>query len=302
MKKHLKKIIAGIAFLSLITPLFAFAAPFDLEANYRDKFDASDVPLNLTPVTYDDGVYEIPAFLGGGTDGVHPLGSYHYLMAGSGVRITSGNIYSTIDTIETSDGFLRQTLDGKVSTSTFNTLAATVAGLTGGSSFNVSAFMANTASTTPLVATSTFNGFMSNTDKIKLDSLVAPIARAFATTTHAFTTSTGATGFQISSTRDSLVNYSVKVTTTATIGTPSEGYVVLEISPTNSSSASSWFSVGTICGNGQNVSLAALLSSVQTTYCSFNTIVPAGYYVKLRSVTVSDTPTFVYISGYEILE
>lgn len=48
-------------------------------------------------------------------------------------------------------------------TTTTSGLQSQINGLSlGGSSFNVTAFMANQASTTPLVASSTFNGFMSS--------------------------------------------------------------------------------------------------------------------------------------------
>lgn len=123
--------------------------------------------------------------------------------------------------------------------------------------------------------------------------------RVFATSSRSLSTSTGATGFQPSSTKDVSATYPIKVVTTATIGSPSEGYVALEISPTNSASAGSWYQIAQ-CGNGQNVTLAALLSSAQTTYCNVNGIIPAGYYAKLRSVTVSDTPVFTLGVGQEV--
>lgn len=296
MKTYIKRLIAGAAVLSLFAPILAIAAPFDLQASYRDKFDASDIPLNLTPNTYDDGLYQIPAFLGGGTDGVHPLGSYHFIQAGSGVRIVSGNIFSTVNTIETDDGYLADTIG--ILKSGVASLVSTVSGLgSPGVPFSISAFMSNSASTTPYVATATTTG-----GALMSGSMVAKLSqpRSFATSTRSLTASTGATGFQISSTRDAQVSYAMKVTATASIGTPSEGHVVLEISPTNSASAGSWYQVGADCGNGQNVTLAALLTSVQTTYCTVSAMIPAGYYAKLRTITVSDTPTFSYLSGQEV--
>lgn len=194
--------------------------------------------------------------------------------------------------------------DGMVSTTTevadIADLQSQINGLSGGNMFNVSAFMANQASTTPLVATSTFNGFMSGSMVTKLAAL-STSTPTFATSTRSLTTSTGATGFQISSSRPAMGVYSIKVVTTATIGSPSEGYVEAEIALTNSATASDWIPVGT-CGNGQNVTLAALLSSSQTTYCTLNVPVPIGYYIKLRSITVSDTPTFTLLSTWEKTE
>lgn len=164
MKIDMKTAAGAALMLVLAVPMMATAAPFDWEILHRDMGDSSDVTTNISPVT-DDGLYQIPAFLGGG-DG---HGSYHFLTAGSGIGMTSGNIYATIDTIETPQGHLRDTLNGLVSTST---LSSVLSILSIPPAFSVTAFMSNQASTTPLVATSTFNGFMSGAMASKL-SLIA---------------------------------------------------------------------------------------------------------------------------------
>lgn len=113
-------------------------------------------------------------------------------------------------------------------------------------------------------------------------------------------TGTGATGFQVSSTRDSVVTYSTKITTTATIAGGQEGYVVLEIAPTNSATAGDWKEVGRVT-NGQALSLALTLQSIQPVSGILMGIVPAGYYVKIRSVNTTGTPAYSVLSGQEIL-
>lgn len=113
-------------------------------------------------------------------------------------------------------------------------------------------------------------------------------------------TGTGATGFQVSSTRDAMVTYSTKITTTATIAGGQEGYVVLEIAPTNSATAGDWKEVGRVT-NGQALSLALTLQSIQPVSGSLSAIVPAGYYVKVRSVNTTGTPTYSMVSGQEVL-
>lgn len=113
-------------------------------------------------------------------------------------------------------------------------------------------------------------------------------------------TGTGATGFQVSSTRDSFVTYSPKIVTTATIAGGQDGYVVLEIAPTNSATAGDWKEVGRM-ENGQALSLAITLQSVQPVGAPLVAMVPAGYYAKLRSVNVTGTPTISYVSGQEVL-
>lgn len=107
-------------------------------------------------------------------------------------------------------------------------------------------------------------------------------------------------GFQLSTTRNALVSYSSLSTTSASISGPSIGYIVLEICPTNSSTAANWLEVGRSY-NGQTLTLAIVLGSVQPIGSPVSAIVPAGYYARLRSVAVSGSPTFSFTSGQEVL-
>lgn len=130
--------------------------------------------------------------------------------------------------------------------------------------------------------------------------ITAGTARSQSAVSHSLTTSTGAAGFQVSSARDSMVTYTISIISTATIGNAGDGTVVLEIAPTNSVTAGDWVEVARF-RNGQNITLAALLSSVQTANGAVFGMVPAGYYAKLRTVNNSGTPTYGYISGQETL-
>lgn len=111
-------------------------------------------------------------------------------------------------------------------------------------------------------------------------------------------TSTGAVGTQISTDHGNNVHYNGTVTTTATISGPSQGYLVLEVAKTNSATASDWKEQAR-CGNGQTVTLALVLNSVQTTNCQLNGFVPPSNYYKVRSVTVSGSPSFSIDSGFQ---
>lgn len=115
-------------------------------------------------------------------------------------------------------------------------------------------------------------------------------------------TGTGATGFQPSSTRDAIVNYSVTITTAVQIGlaTNVDGYVVLEIAPTNSATAGDWVEIART-PQAQNIGIALALSSTQKGGGNLTGGVPAGYYAKIRSVNVAGTPTYAYNSGQEVL-
>lgn len=108
-------------------------------------------------------------------------------------------------------------------------------------------------------------------------------------------------GNQLSSTRDAQVNYSVTIVTTATIGGASSGTLVLEIAATNSSTAGDWQEVSRFT-NGQSITLAVALQSVQTIAGTVSAIVPAGYYRRIRSINNSGSPSFTVNSGQEVLQ
>lgn len=117
---------------------------------------------------------------------------------------------------------------------------------------------------------------------------------------HSFTTSTGATGFQVSASRNVMVNYSVTIATTATIGGSASGTVVLEVASTNSSTPSDWVEIARFT-NSQSITLALALQSVQTLAGLLMGLIPTGYYVKLRTINNSGTPSYTFNSGQEVL-
>lgn len=118
---------------------------------------------------------------------------------------------------------------------------------------------------------------------------------------HSFvTTAAAANGFQVSSTKDAMVSYAATIVTTATIGGGSSGTILLEIAATNSSTAGDWKEISRLT-NGQTITLALALQSVQTIAGNLNGIVPAGYYARLRTINNSGTPTYTFNSGQEVL-
>lgn len=112
-------------------------------------------------------------------------------------------------------------------------------------------------------------------------------------------TSTGAVGTQISTTKDSWVNITGSVQTTATIGGASTGHIFVEVAPTNSATAGDWVEKGRI-GNSQTITLAIALNSVQVTEGSVMAFVPAGYYVKART-SGSGTVSYSLIGARQIV-
>lgn len=128
-----------------------------------------------------------------------------------------------------------------------------------------------------------------------------PGARSFTNNaSRSLTTSTGAAGFQVSATRDALVNYSVTINTSVSLSGNATGYVALEIAPTNSATAGDWVEVGRT-PSGQSGTLVIGLVLNQVGGGQIGTTIPAGYYAKLRTVNTSGTPTYTYNSGQEVL-
>lgn len=113
-------------------------------------------------------------------------------------------------------------------------------------------------------------------------------------------TGTGATGFQVSSSRDAEVNYSIAVSTTVSLSGNATGYVVLEVAPTNSATPSDWVEIARTT-SGQSGTLVVGLTLTQLGGGQIGGVIPAGYYVKIRSVNTAGTPTYTYNSGQEVL-
>lgn len=109
-----------------------------------------------------------------------------------------------------------------------------------------------------------------------------------------------ANGWLVSSANESEVTYSVTISCAVQIGvvTNVEGYVVLEVAATNSVTASDWKEIDRVT-NGQNISLALALATTAKVGSGISGIVPNGWYVRIRSVNTSGTPTYVYNSGQE---
>lgn len=112
-------------------------------------------------------------------------------------------------------------------------------------------------------------------------------------------TGTGATGFQISESRNAIACYTAATTTTATIGGASSASVFLEVAPTNSATAGDWIGASRLV-NSQTITLAIILQSVQGNNGQVCGYIPAGYYAKIRSAG-SGTNAISYISGWELL-
>lgn len=114
------------------------------------------------------------------------------------------------------------------------------------------------------------------------------------------TTAAAANGWQLSATHWSSANYSVTIVATSTISGSQVGIVVFEIAATDSVTASDWKEVART-PNGTALSLAVVLQNVGTGGSASGAWIPPGYWLRLRSISSSGTPSFTFNSGQELL-
>lgn len=110
---------------------------------------------------------------------------------------------------------------------------------------------------------------------------------------------TGATGTQISSTKDSTVRLTCSVSNTSSIGGPATSVVALKKCATNNATEGSWTTVATL-ENDQTVTLAIALQSIQVVKGQLTADIPAGWYVKLVN-SGSGTHTEISINGEQTI-
>lgn len=151
-----------------------------------------------------------------------------------------------------------------------------------GDTFNDVAVVANTGSYTDLINQPTIPSVARTTSVLSL-SLVG----------------SGATGTQISSTKDSTIRLSCSTSTTSTIGGPSTSIVLLKICATNNASEGSWSSVA-ILENDQTITLAIALQSIQVLKGQLCSDLPAGWFAKLVN-SGTGTHTEAFISGQQTI-
>lgn len=106
-------------------------------------------------------------------------------------------------------------------------------------------------------------------------------------------------GFQISTTRNCFVSYSVDVTTSATLISGQTGTVFLEIA-SDSGFTTNLQEVGRFV-NGNAVSLAIAITVNQSVTGTLSGFVPVAYYCRLRTANTLGSPSFTYRSGQEVL-
>lgn len=112
------------------------------------------------------------------------------------------------------------------------------------------------------------------------------------------TSSNSANGFTLSSTRPVFVSYSVGILSSSSLSGGASGYAVIETCSFNSSTGTDWMENARV-NNGQNNALIVGLGLSQPGGGNMTTIVPAGYFVRIRSVNTVGTCTFTFTPGVE---
>lgn len=174
-------------------------------------------------------------------------------------------------------------------------------GFTPYSASNPSSFVSQSGARTAVSLTTTGTSgaatYNSSTGVLNVPNYTPPAvpARSQSAASRAFNTA-----FQVSATRDALVNYSVQCTITASIAGGQSCDVVLEIA-TDAAFTAAVQTVG-IIGTGQTYTLAIAIQGVQPQTAQLTGYVPAGYYARLRTVNVSGAPVYSYRAGQEVLQ
>lgn len=175
-----------------------------------------------------------------------------------------------------------------------------------GDTFNNVAAVANTGSYTdllnqPAIPAAQVNGDWNSVSGVSqiLNKPVIPSTTRTTSVLSLALVGTGATGTQISSTKDSTVRCCASTSTTSTIGGPATSVILCKICSTNNATEGNWTTVATL-ESDQTITLAVILQSIQIVKGQLCSDVPAGWFVKLVN---SGTGTHAenFISGQQTM-
>lgn len=105
--------------------------------------------------------------------------------------------------------------------------------------------------------------------------------------------------FQISSTRDAIVSYTVDISASLTLSGGATGTVTLEYADDSGFTTNVVTVQSSV--NGNTGALTIGLSLTQTASASLCGVIPAGKYVRLRTANTAGTPSFNYRGSQEVL-
>lgn len=227
-----------------------------------------------------------------------PSGTTAQYVRGDGSLATTPVVPTNVSAFTNDAGYLTGVTSGQITTAL---------GFTPYNATNPSGYVTTAGARSAVTLTTTGSGvatYNSGTGALNIPTPPAAVARSFnnAPGRSIVSVANAANGFQISSTRDSQASYSVTIQVNATglIAGASSGYVVYEIAATNSATPGDWTEIGRWT-NGQTFTSILTLSSAQPVGADITKLIPAGYYVRMRSVNISGAPTYTVNSGQEVL-
>ena len=103
------------------------------------------------------------------------------------------------------------------------------------------------------------------------------------------------TSFQVSTTQDALVSYAVDISCTAALLAGQAGRVILEYANETG------FTTGVTTVNQGGASAGGVLNLATLNTATLTGVIPAGKFVRLRTVNTNGTPVFTYQSAQEVL-
>lgn len=129
-----------------------------------------------------------------------------------------------------------------------------------------------------------------------IDASIAPLiqARSFANPTRTLNSA-----FQISSTRDAMVSYTVDIGATISLTSGQAGTVTLQYADDSGQTTNVKTVQSSVNGNTGTLTLG--LNLTQTVTAILAGIIPAGKYVKLVTANTTGSPSFSWRAGQEVL-
>lgn len=151
------------------------------------------------------------------------------------------------------------------------------------------------ALTTIVLAESVTQGYgMTASDIVWLTPYSASASHSFANPSRSLNTA-----FQISTTRDSKVAYSVDIATSVSLSGGAVGTVFLEYADDSGFTSNVKEVQRYVNGNTGTLVIGLTLNQIAT--APLNGVIPASKYVRLRTANTTGTPTFTFRSAQEVL-
>lgn len=300
----MKRFLIALAML----PALAFGAANDIVTNQRNDTDTSSIPRTVAkPPGTQDGLMGFSGSL------VRPV---HWTI-GAGLQISSGALSAipqawaditgkpSFAPVATSGAYsaltgIPATFAPAAHTQAWNTITSTpttLAGygitdaypLSGNPSGYITQAGARSAITLTTTGTSGAATYNSTTGALNIPAYATPSAPLVNDSPgRALVTTTAATGFQISATRNAQVCYEGSFSTTSTIGGPSSASVFLETADTNSTTPGDWTTKAQQTYSN-TITLAVVLNQVQANNWSMCRYIPAGKFVRIRTGSITGT-------------